>query len=138
MSALLEAALGYAARGWPVHPVRGKDAPLTPHAVKDASCDPEIIRGWWGRWPDANIAIACGSPGPHVLDIDDPASAKAKELLDQLQAADAPTVASGRGQHQYFAGEDRATIGLTFGELRGRGSYIIAPPSIHPSGREYV
>jgi hypothetical protein len=136
VSALLRAALDYAGRGWPVHPVQGKNRPLTRHGVKDASTDPDIIRGWWQRWPDANIAIACGSPGPHVLDIDDPTAAQA--LLDRLRDVDAPTVASGRGQHQYFAGEDRATIALDFGELRGRGSYIIAPPSIHPTGREYV
>ena len=136
MSALLQAALGYARRGWPVHPVQGKNRPLTDHAVKDATCDPAIIRCWWQRWPTANVAIACGAPGPHVLDIDDPNAAR--PLLDRLREVDAPAVASGRGQHQYFAGEDRATIALRFGELRGRGSYIIAPPSIHPTGREYV
>ena len=30
------------------------------------------------------------------------------------------------------------TIDLGYGELRSRGSYVAAPPSIHPTGREYV
>jgi len=29
-------------------------------------------------------------------------------------------------------------MSLGYGELRGRGSYVICPPSIHPTGKEYV
>ena len=28
------------------------------------------IRAWWARNPDRNVAIACGYPGPDVLDVD--------------------------------------------------------------------
>jgi hypothetical protein len=131
----LDAALGYSRRGWPVLPVRagGKD-PLTRHGVKDASIDPRTVARWWRRWPSANVAIACGLPGPQVLDVDD-----VEAGAGALAATEgAPEVATAKGRHRYLAGQARRTIDLGFGELRGRGGYVVAPPSIHPSGREYV
>ena len=68
----LNAALGYAAQGLYVFPIkpRGK-TPLTNHGFKDASTDPEQIRAWWTRWPDANIGITTGkASGFWVLDLD--------------------------------------------------------------------
>jgi len=43
---LLEAALGYARRGWPVFPCKPDKAPYTPHGFKDATTDPAAIRQW--------------------------------------------------------------------------------------------
>lgn len=34
--------------------------PLTEHGCKDATTSPEIIKGWWMRWPAANVGIATG------------------------------------------------------------------------------
>lgn len=74
---LLAAALRYASAGWPVFPCTpdgtaapDHKAPLTAHGFKDATTDPARIRAWWHRWPDANVAIATGEPGPDVLDVD--------------------------------------------------------------------
>ena len=135
MSAVLDAAFDYARLGWRVFPASGKK-PLTDHGFKDASCDSEIIRGWWRRWPGANVAIATGAPGPTVLDVDNLTAAAG--LVAQMRKLGGPEVASKRGPHFYFGGLDRRTVGLGFGELRSLGSYVLAPPSIHPSGREYV
>jgi hypothetical protein len=135
---VIDAALSYAARGWPVLPCRGKE-PLTPHGVRDATPEVDRIRAWWTRWPDANVAIACGAPGPLVLDIDDFDAGRA--VLDRLTVLDLdpPSVATTRGWHLYFVGDERPGRRFAWGELRGRGSYVVAPPSIHPtSGREYV
>jgi putative DNA primase/helicase len=133
----LEAAAGYAGRGWPVLPCRGK-LPLTTHAVRDASTDLGQIHEWWQRWPDANVAVACGRPGPTVLDVDDPAAYRRLDATRRAQLDEAPTVATARGAHYWLAGVDAGTVALPFGELRSRGSYVVAPPSIHETGREYV
>ena len=54
---LAAAALAYAARGWPVFPLAGK-LPRTEHGFKGASANPERVRAWWKRWPDAGVGIA--------------------------------------------------------------------------------
>lgn len=128
----------YVARGWPLlvcHP-RSK-APigeLVPHAAHSATTDLDLIAGWLCERPGANLAVACGAPGPQVLDVDDPRAVPAvvAEALRQ-----APRAASARGGQGYFAGTEHGTIDLGYGELRGRGSYQLVPPSTHPTGRPY-
>lgn len=131
------AAQDLAARGWPVMPVRphSKD-PITAHGVKDATTDERTILHWFDKWPDANLAVATGAPGPTVLDVDD--LDKGRSALGELERIGAPEVASPRGRHLYFRGSTHGTIKLDYGELRSRGSYIVCPPSVHPSGKSYV
>jgi hypothetical protein len=58
---LVEAALGYAARGVPVFPCRADTKrPHTAHDFKDASTDTRQIEVWWQRWPDAMIGCPTG------------------------------------------------------------------------------
>jgi len=123
--------------GWPVMPVKahGKD-PLTPHGVKDATTDERTILHWFERWPDANLAVATGAPGPTVLDVDNPDAAQF--LLRTLEQAGAPEVATARGRHLYYHGLAQGTVSLGYGELRGQGSYVVCPPSVHPTGKSYV
>jgi hypothetical protein len=44
--ALLQAALEYAHRGWPVFPCDKGKRPLTKHGFKDATTDENQIRAW--------------------------------------------------------------------------------------------
>ena len=71
-NSLLQAALDYAASGKPVFPCRVKDkAPLVPGGFKAASKDPEQLRLWWNKWPDALIGMPTGkTTGVFVFDID--------------------------------------------------------------------
>jgi hypothetical protein len=137
------ATLGYAQmyinRGWPLlvcHP-RSKEplGELVPHGVKDATTDIDVIARWLESHPDANLAVACGAPGPQVLDIDDPGSVPTGVAGAVMKA---PRTRSARGGAGFFQGTDASTINLDWGELRGQGSYQLVPPSIHPSGKTYV
>ncbi|KKL91680.1 hypothetical protein LCGC14_1892320, partial [marine sediment metagenome] len=57
---LLEAALDYAARGWPIFPARVDKTPYTTSGVLDATTDERQVREWWARWPGANVALDVG------------------------------------------------------------------------------
>ena len=66
---MLQAALTYAARGYPVFPCKaGGKAPITPNGYKDATTDPDEIKDWWRRYPSANIGIP--TAGLLAVDID--------------------------------------------------------------------
>ncbi len=66
-----ERALAYGRHGWPVSPCQpGSKVPATPHGFDNATTDAGQIRRWWRRLPDANVAIATGTPGSDVLDVD--------------------------------------------------------------------
>jgi len=135
----IDAALDYAAAGFPVFPVqeRGK-TPLTAHGHLDATRDPEQIRRYWLPCPAANIGLAV-PPGLVVVDIDD------RDALLRLKAEDRELPATtrsttGRGVHLYYktAAEIRNSVGLFPGvDLRGHGGYVIVPPSVHPTGARY-
>ena len=131
-----------AGRGWEVFPCSGK-IPLTTRGVKDATADVKTVKAWWHRWPSANVAIATGA-GFVVVDIDgEQGSESLRELQDRHEPLPATLSAStgGGGLHLYFRTLER--FGNTAGKLgpgidtRGTGGYVIAPPSMHPSGRRY-
>ena len=142
----LDAALGYARRGIPVFPVRGK-LPLTEHGFRDASTEADVIRKWWLRLPDANIAIPTGSLSHLVvLDVDPrhggteslaALEAKHRALPETLQAR-----TGGGGRHFFFALADGQIIRNSAGklgpglDLRGDGGYVVVPPSVHPETKE--
>ena len=116
--------------------------PRTRHGLHDASTDPAQITAWWPRWRWANIGVRTGRLV--VLDLDGPA---AEHALHELEAAHEPLPATrcartARGTHLYFDA-DGHDIPCSAGQLgpgldvRGRGGYIIAPPSRHATGHRY-
>lgn len=145
MNALLGAALAYAARGWPVFPCKaGAKAPATAHGFLDATTDLAAIREWWTRHPDDNVAIATGTPGPDVLDIDVKPAGSGFPALRRLQRsgvlAGAFTLVrtQGGGAHLYFAGtgQDCHSSQKHHVDFRACGGYVLAPPS-QVNGRPY-
>lgn len=132
MNALLGAALDYAGRGWPVHPLRpGQKVPATANGCKDATTDPERITAWWTRHPDANIGLATGRAFD-VIDIDSwPAADRVQELAGP-DWPNGPVVLTPRGWHVYLQPSGRGnTAGIIPGvDYRGRGGYVVAPPSV--------
>jgi Bifunctional DNA primase/polymerase, N-terminal len=137
--ARLRQALEYAARGWPVFPCNaGQKTPATSHGHRDATTDPARITAWFTRHPQWNLAIATGTPGPDVLDVDQHGPAgngyaafarlSRAGLLDRVAAY--VRTPSG-GLHAYFRGSGQRNGHLPAQHLdfRSRGGYVLAPPS---------
>jgi putative DNA primase/helicase len=112
----LEAALAYAARGWPVFPCSwhgpARKRPLTRNGFHEAATDLDALSRWWRQWHDALIGAPTGAAiGAVVLDIDVKDDlANGWDTLEDLGHAlpDTPTAhtASG-GLHAYFAKPER-------------------------------
>jgi hypothetical protein len=114
--------------------------PLTAHGLKDATSDPTQLGRWWRRWPQANIGLVTGERAD-VLDVDGPAGRAAlhRFTADHDLRLEGPLVRTGSGWHVYLAptgSGNRAGL-LEQVDWRGRGGYVIAPPSRHASGRRY-
>jgi Bifunctional DNA primase/polymerase, N-terminal len=163
MSAVLEAAMEYAARGWPVFPCHSRIGPCctcgkaecaspakhprTRNGLKDATTDPVKVRQWFLlSWPPGyvNIGIATGVAFD-ALDVDGPdAEAALDGHLGHLAPADdetidGPTVKTGRGWHVYLepTGHRNRTGIIPGVDWRGAGGYVVAPPSVHYNGSRY-
>ena len=140
-------ALAYTRRGWRVFPCapRGK-VPLTAHGLKDASTDEKQLTDWWDRWPSANIGVATGAEsGFFVLDVDGKDGNESLATLEREHGPLPTTVEAktgGGGRHLLFKHPGQA-VKNSAGRLgpgldvRGDGGYIVAPSSIHPTGKSY-
>jgi hypothetical protein len=115
---------------------------LVPHGVKNATTNRARILAWWTRHPQANIGLATGHRFD-VLDVDGPTGSQA---LQELAAAHGlksfgPLVRTGGGGwHYYLAPTGLGNVqpqDLTHVDWRGRGGYVVAPPSRHASGHPY-
>lgn len=153
---LLTAALQYAAVGIPVVPLHtpldrnrcscnrpvcdriGKHPRLL-HGLRDASTEAEQICTWWRMWPSANIGLVTGV----VMDVCDIDTEEGLQALLQLlgdQGLTGPSVATGSGGwHAWLAptGLGNRVALLPGVDWRGRGGYVVAPPSLHATGSRY-
>jgi hypothetical protein len=143
---MIDAALSWAARGFSVFPLkpRGKVplGSLVPHGLKEATRDPAVIRDWWRREPKANIGIVAGG-GHFVLDLDDAGAVSwFANACGRHGGAKTLTVRTSRGLHVFFACDaevPNSTGRLAPGvDVRGKGGYVVAAPSVHPSGAVYT
>lgn len=153
----LVAALIYAAKGWPVAPLwwptdahrcacpDGPNCkspakhPRTRNGLKDASTDEAVIRAWWERWPKANIALVTGIAFD-VLDVDINDLIEGIDDLPEIDIYSVPMVITGSSKwHVYFeptGGGNRAKFSR-YCDWRGKGGYVVAPPSVHEAGLKY-
>jgi hypothetical protein len=142
-----DAARQLAQKGLAVFPCqpRGKE-PACDTGLHAATTNVERIDRWWHAFPNLNIGIATGTiSGIFVLDIDGEDGEGSLLKLESEHGALPPTieVVTGKGRHCYFRTGKRK-ISNSVGQLgvgldvRGDGGYVIAPPSIHPSGRPYA
>jgi Bifunctional DNA primase/polymerase, N-terminal len=115
---------------------------LVPHGVNDATSNRARILGWWTRHPQANIGLATGYRFD-VLDVDGPQGDQAIRTLaatHALHSAGPLVRTGGGGWHFYLAPTGLGNVrpaGLAHVDWRGRGGYVVAPPSRHASGFSY-
>lgn len=137
--------------GWSVFPVapRGK-RPATSHGFKDASCDVATVEDMFGPNGAYNIGIATGSASSNLIVID--ADVKPEHGTDGAFFVDAwqkeygawpdtvEATSGGGGHHWYFKAPPgiKSSANAEHGvDVRAEGGYIVAPPSLHPSGIPY-
>jgi hypothetical protein len=143
-----EAAKHYLALGWSVLPLHPREKrPLIPWGrLQRERASEDDVAEWFRRWPDANLGIVAGEiSNLVVLDVDPKHGGDAAlgvlERRYSPVSATVEAVTGGGGRHFYFTHPGLLTrngAGLAQGiDLRGDGGYIVAPPSIHPSGKLY-
>lgn len=166
MRSIRSEALRYARRGIPIFPVwwpvaedvcacylgakcpRAAKHPIPSNGLHAATTDITQVSKWWAEHPYANIGMPTGAvSGRVVVDIDAP---EAKEELRPIPVTRG--VRTGRGGLQLHyehpgvevrndqAGPGKPTkLAPVSGgvDFRGDGGYVLLPPSMHASGRQY-
>ncbi|HOT82894.1 MAG TPA: bifunctional DNA primase/polymerase [Candidatus Defluviicoccus seviourii] len=128
---------------WHVLPTGGETGkvPLIPGGVNAASADAATIAAWWGRWPTANVAVACGAvSGFWALDIDgDEGLATLADLQrNHGPLPQTPTQLTPRGgRHLLFKADQSRGVGnrvrcLPAIDTRDDGGFIVVAPSYSP------
>lgn len=138
MTKMLDAALQYLRRGWSVFPCNGKRPHVKWQQYSQQAPSEEQVREWWTRWPDANIAVACGAVSNLVvIDIDPDRGGDVKGL----EETNLVSRTGGGGWHYFYTHPGKHVpnrVGRDDGiDVRGDGGYVILPPSLHSSGGRY-
>lgn len=148
-SQILMAALGFIQKQTPIFPLQERDKkPKTANGYKDASLNPQHIHQWWTMWPNANIGMPTGAiSGIWVLDIDGEDGERSLSELERINGKlpqSVEVITGGGGRHIYFTMPAMGAIPCSASkiakglDIRGDGGYVVAPPSVHPSGKCYT
>jgi hypothetical protein len=144
MIAIPQAIAEAAQRGWRLHPLRSRDKlPCLKEWQRRASSDPAQLEAWAREYPGCNWGAVCGpESGFFAVDVDEP---DAMQRLEDEHGAvpEGLCNVTSRGYQLLYAWPADADVrpgtncpaeGI---DVRGRDSYIVIPPSVHPSGHEY-
>lgn len=147
---LRKAALEWARRGAHVFPCQVRSKKPACRWRKEATNRAEEVAALWTRsgGGDNNIGIDCGKTGWVVIDIDGPPGegswrALLTEFGDLPPTREHATGRDGGGRQLVFLAPAGVEITVGTGlrpgiDWRGAGGYIVAPPSVHPTGRPYT
>lgn len=143
----LSAAFNYIARGWSVVPIpKGEKHPfLDWDSYKTKRATAAELKGWIvSEGEDSNVGIITGAiSGLVVVDVDGAAG----ELELKSRGISSPlSVKTSKGRHLYFkhpGGEIKNAVRIAGTkeegiDIRADGGLVVAPPSIHSSGKPYV
>jgi len=136
--------------------------PFSPGSKKEALPHLAKRRLWWGEFKEqapspkelnllfsqsANIGVIAGSASDNLLVVDTDNRQQFEQMTSLLAGygIDTWTAKSGTndrhkgGGHFYLKTPQPVKTAVSdFGELKGQGSYVLAPPSLHPSGSNYT
>ena len=150
MNNLMQEALNYAARGWFIFPCRESDGVLwvddkglvqlsrakTPRikgGLLSATTDASQIREWWNKWPYAAIGCNCGASGLFAFDLDCKNGKQGWENFRDMGIEHSGALHSqtpSYGMHIIYTGTGKTSTNEVTGiDTRGKGGYIILPPS---------
>lgn len=136
-----EAAKQYLAAG--LHPIpclpRDKRPLVQWKEYQETPPTVEQIDAWWQQYPEANVGLVVGR-GLMVVDVDGAEGWAALKAAGVEFPEDAPIVATGKGAHVYLAGQpvpNRVGV-VPKVDVRSDGGFVVAPPSIHPTGSQYA
>lgn len=144
-----EIALQYIMQGLSVLPLLPRDKkPAIKGGLSNATREVNIIIPWYAAHPEHNIGIACGAKSRNLialdLDVSDTKDGTAvladfEEKYAELPHTAAVKTGSGGVHYLYLANEHvQSSVNAILGvDIRAEGSYIVAPPSIHPNGNTY-
>jgi hypothetical protein len=138
---LLAEALRLHSLGLSILPIGLRKKPAIPKwkEYQENAADKATICGWF-KEPGIGLGIVLGpvSGDLVVRDFDTVEAYEAWKRAYPRLAAKLPTVRTMRGFHVYARILNCNTKRFKDGELRGAGSYVVAPPSEHPDGGMYV
>ncbi len=139
--ALAESARWYAEHGIAVFPLqpRSKIPMRGSRGCKDATTDIEQISSWWTQMPNANIGMVTGFQFD-VIDVDGPDGFESLSHIKPIEDVLA-SVITPRGRHIYVKarGDRKNGTKLMDGiDIRAKGGYVVAPPSINAEGKIYT
>lgn len=139
----LKAALEYYDRGWCVIPLRygSKRAEVVWRVYREKRPSREQVEQWFGDGKDHNIGIITGhiSGGLVVLVFNEEGDFKKFFKGDNILKK-TPVVKTPRGYHVYLTTSERVKSHIYGGgrfEIKGEGTYVVAPPSLHPKEVHY-
>lgn len=135
MTSLVSKAKEYQSRGVSVIPVGSDKKPLVLWKEFQTRCaTPDEIEAWWNKYPKANIGIVTGK-------ISNLAVVDVEKGGDMTIFPETDTVATGGGgwhlYYSYVDGVENKARAYELTDVRGEGGYVVAPPSIHKSGKPY-
>lgn len=141
---LYEAAMAYIDRGFSVIPIRvsTKSPSIQWRTYQERMPTEQEIESWFknANTKETGVAIVTGEiSGIAVVDMD---TEDAVQYARERNFAGTPMVKTAKGYHAYYLHKPglrnfqtrKALPGI---DLRAEGGYIIAPPSMHPSGKQY-
>jgi hypothetical protein len=135
----------YVARGWSVLPLRGKVSTIPWQEFQTRRPSPLELSSWFleTSQPPTGIGIVAGRVSRLVV-VDCDTQADATFWNSHYPASSLIVETGGGGSHFYYASPVDVTVrnrvkvlGRCI-DIRGDGGYVVAPPSLHRSGKRYA